>query len=174
MTYGLKLLNFPPEEIVKRAEEALKMFNLFELKETGITQLPLSAKRRLTVASLIALGTRNLILDEPTNGLDTTEAQTLMGIIQKLYNEGRITSYILISHNMELVSKYTDRVIVMSQGQILLDGPTRDVFYKPEILKQAYLLPPQVARFCQSLNIFTEEKLLTVDELKNYIQLINT
>ncbi|MEM3713395.1 MAG: energy-coupling factor transporter ATPase [Nitrososphaeria archaeon] len=168
IAFGLKLLGLNKEEVDNKVKMALNMFDLYELKDTPIFNLSLSAKRRLTVASLIALGAKILILDEPTNGLSSNEAIAMMEKIRKLNLEGNLT-YILISHNMEVVAKYADRLILMADGRILVDGPVREVFYTPEILKKANVRPPQVARLCQQLNILLDQKPLTYEELKSHI-----
>jgi len=148
---GLKLMDIPAEEAERRAEEALKTFGIEDKKKVPIIQASLDLKRFTTISSLLALQPKILILDEPTNGLDYEGGKTVMETVTRL-NKERGMTIITITHNMELIAEYTDRIIVIKDGKILMDGPTREVFSNPDILKEAHLYPPQVARLFQGMS----------------------
>jgi len=150
VTYGLKLRKLPADEIERRALEALRLFGIEDKRDVATLQASLDLKRFTTIACLIAMRPRILILDEPTNGLDYEGGKRVMETIGKLNETMGMTS-IVITHNMELVAEYVDRVIVMKDGSILMDGPAKEVFSKPEKLKEAFLYPPQIGRLFQAL-----------------------
>ena len=148
---GLKLMKLSDEEAERRAEAALKIFGIQDRKETPIIQASLDLKRFTTIASLLALEPKILILDEPTNGLDYDGGRRVMETATTL-SEKKGMTIITITHNMELIAEYTERIIVMKDGKILMDGPTAEVFSHPDILLEANLYPPQVARVFQGMS----------------------
>ncbi|MCR5634379.1 MAG: energy-coupling factor transporter ATPase [Lachnospiraceae bacterium] len=107
--------------------------------------------RRAALAGILALKPEVLILDEPTAGLDPGAQQSILGIIKKLHEEKKIT-IVLVSHNMDDIAEYTDRMIVLNKGRKVLDGLTKDVFMERDILKEAGLSVPQVTGLCDMLN----------------------
>ncbi len=150
VTYGLKLLRLPAGEVERRAIEALKLFGIEDKRDVAIIQASLDLKRYTTIACLIAMGPGILILDEPTNGLDYDGGMRVMEVLRML-NETKGLTGIIITHNMELVAGFANRIIVLKDGNILMDGSTREVFSTPDKLKEAYLYPPQTARLFQAL-----------------------
>ena len=107
--------------------------------------------RRAALAGILAMKPEVLILDEPTAGLDPGAQQSILGIIKKLHEEKKIT-IVLVSHNMDDIAEYTDRMIVLNKGRKVLDGITGDVFKERDILKEAGLSVPQVTGLCGMLN----------------------
>lgn len=152
MEYGLRNRDLPEEEIAKRAEEGLKLFGIEEYKDSFIEPLPLNIKTFLATASLVALNPRILIIDEPTTGLDWESSIEIMKILKDLHSKG--ATIIIISHSMELISQYVDRVIVIKEGNITMDGPTREVFSQPEKLKETALEPSQITQLAQRMSKF--------------------
>ncbi len=148
---GLKLMKLSDEEAEKRAEAALKTLGIEDQKEVPIIQASLDLKRFTTISSLLALNPKILILDEPTNGLDYDGGKRVMETASTL-NKKKGMTLIIITHNMELIAEYTERLVVMKDGNVLLDGPTAEVFSQPDILKKANIYPPQVARVFQGMS----------------------
>ena len=107
--------------------------------------------RRAALAGILAMKPEVLILDEPTAGLDPRAQQSILGIIKKLHEEKKIT-IVLVSHNMDDIAEYSDRMIVLNKGRNVLDGLTKDVFMERDILKEAGLSVPQVTELCGMLN----------------------
>ena len=149
LKFGLENLNIPPEEIEKRIDFALSVVGLQNNKEDYPFKLPFGDRRKLTVAIVVAMKPKIIILDEPTTGQDYKGRYEIMEIGKKLHEQGH--TIIVITHDMELVAKYAKRTIVLGLGQILLDGPTRYVFGQPEILKKTYLKPPPLTQLSQRL-----------------------
>ena len=103
----------------------------------------------VALASILVLKPEILVIDEPTTGLDWTGTRNIMQIISNLHQSG--ATLIMITHDMELVAEYAHRVILLKDGAVLRDGPTREVLTDFAALEQACLIPPQVVRLSQSL-----------------------
>lgn len=99
-------------------------------------------RQLLALASIIVLEPPVVVLDEPTTGLDYRECLKVMDIVRELNAKG--TTVIMVCHDMEVVSDYAQRVIAMTAGQIVDDGPTFEVLQNPETIQKAHLLPPQI------------------------------
>jgi energy-coupling factor transport system ATP-binding protein len=106
-----------------------------------------------------------LIVDEPTTGQDYKMSREMMDFYKKL-NEEHGRTIIVITHDMNISAEYAQRIIVLKDGRVLIDGPTRDVFSKPALLKTTYLNPPQITRLGQALSKFgVPGDILTVAEM---------
>ena len=169
--FGLENLGMPEEEIKRLANSALEMMELSAYKNRHPHSLSRGQRQRLAVASILALEPDLLVLDEPTTGQDRGHIRKFLDKIRELNRLGK--TVILITHDMELAAEYAERVVVMKQGQILLDGPTAGVFSSPEELGAAGLIPPLPARLAldlrkQGIDI---PRLLTVSELKSFLRI---
>lgn len=166
--FGLKNLNIPEEEFEERVDEALSLVGLLDQKEEYPFKLPFGDRRKLTVAIVVAMKPKIIILDEPTTGQDHKGRYEIMEIAKKLHEKGH--TIITVTHDMELVAKYTKRTIVMGVGEVLIDGPTNYVFSHPEILKKTYLKPPPLTQLSQRLQEFGfDPGNLTVEEFLEQI-----
>jgi len=168
--FGLENLGMPEEKIKRLADSALEMMELSAYRNRHPHSLSRGQRQRLAVASILALEPDLLVLDEPTTGQDRGHIRKFLDKIRELNRLGK--TVILITHDMELAAEYAERVIVMKQGKILLDGPTAEVFSSPEELGAAGLIPPLPARLAldlrkQGIDI---PRLLTVSELKSFLQ----
>jgi energy-coupling factor transport system ATP-binding protein len=92
---------------------------------------------------------RLLVLDEPTGGLDRRAAESLMAVLRALVAEGR--SVVLITHDMRLVGEHAPRMVVLNAGQVQADGPTAEVMTRHDLLREAGIRPPAVARLADDL-----------------------
>ena len=142
--FGPRNLGCPENELESRTQRALDAMDLAHVKDKAPFSLTLSERRRVTIASVIAMDPQVLILDEPTTGLDMRESDALMEGIGKLNRNGK--TIILITHDMKLVAKYARRVVVMSEGKVVLDSNPSDVFYDLDALLRSKLVPPPVVR----------------------------
>jgi energy-coupling factor transport system ATP-binding protein len=107
-------------------------------------------RQRVAIASILALRPQVIIVDEPTTGQDSRQSIEIMEFLKDL-NEKHGHSVIIITHDMSIVAQYARRVILMSEGKILADGPTADVFSQPQVLQKAFLEPPQITQLAQSV-----------------------
>jgi energy-coupling factor transport system ATP-binding protein len=108
---------------------------------------------------------RIIILDEPTTGQDYLGCLQVMQIVKDLHKRGH--TIIIVTHHMPLVAEYTERTIVLCKGELLLDGPTSEVFAKPDILQKTYITPPQITQLAQRISkkMGISSRALSVEEL---------
>ena len=128
-------------------------------------------KRRAAIAGVLAMEPEVLILDEPTAGLDPRGRDELFAQIQKMHREKHMT-VMLVSHSMEDVADYAQRIIVLDQGRILYDGTPREVFAHYKELEQAGLAAPQVTYLMHELQargLPVNTDIITVEEAKKEI-----
>ena len=142
--FGPKNLGLSKEETERRAREALRLVGLPEgFYEKSPFELSGGQKRRVAIAGVLAMEPEVLILDEPTAGLDPKGRDEILNQVQLLHKERKIT-VVLVSHSMEDVARYVERIIVMDHGEVYLDGPTKEVFAHYQDLEKIGLAAPQV------------------------------
>ncbi len=149
--FGPKNQGLSEEECIKRAKEALRLVGL---KEKYHNQSPFELsggqKRRAAIAGVLAMHPKILVLDEPTAGLDPKGRDEILDQIAKLHKETKIT-VVLVSHSMEDVAKYVDRIIVMNHAQVMYNGTPKEVFRHYRELEAVGLAAPQVTYIMQEL-----------------------
>ncbi len=163
--FGPGNLGLSKEEIKRRTLEAASEVGLSEYLNQNPLFLSKGQRQRVAFASLLSMKPEIMVLDEPTTGQDYQEGIQIMEMIRELHQEGH--TIVFVTHDMELVARYAGRVIVLSRGQVLLDAPTREVFYHPEQLIKTNLFPPQIAQLTQQLHKIRPEigRSLSVEEL---------
>lgn len=149
--FGPKNQGFSAEECKKRALDALQLVGLAE-KYYDVSPFDLSGgqKRRVAIAGVLAMKPRVLVLDEPTAGLDPKGRDEILDQIAYLQKEGNLT-VILVSHSMEDIAKYVDRIVVMNRGNKMYDGRPKDVFAQYKELEKVGLAAPQVTYMMHAL-----------------------
>lgn len=142
--FGPKNQGLPPEECEKCAKEALDLVG-FPEKYYRQSPFELSGgqKRRVAIAGILAMHPKVLVLDEPTAGLDPKGRDEILDQIEHLHRETGMT-VILVSHSMEDIAKYVERIIVMNRGEKMLDGTPKEVFSHYKELEKVGLAAPQV------------------------------
>ena len=161
-------LGVEPTEIRKRVDESLKAVNMYDYRLHAPSQLSGGQKQRVAIAGIIAMRPKYIVLDEPTAMLDPSGRAEVLQTIKKLKEDFGIT-IILITHYMEEAVQ-SDRVVVIDDGKILLDGTPKDVFSYYDILKKVGLDVPHVTEVAYQLNslgIDIKSNVLTEDELIN-------
>ena len=159
--FGPKNLGLGQKEVEMRAYKALKQAGVKEeLFYHSPFDLSGGQKRRVAIAGVLAMEPQVLILDEPTAGLDPAGRDEILGQIKKLQKETKIT-VILVSHSMEDVAEYVDRIIVMNRGEVLFDDMPKEVFKEYKKLEEVGLAAPQVTYI---MNSFIKEGFLTSSE----------
>lgn len=157
--FGPKNLGLDKKEVELRAYDALKKVGLpDELFYQSPFELSGGQKRRVAIAGVLAMKPDVLILDEPTAGLDPKGRDEILGQIKQLQTETGMT-IILVSHSMEDVAEYVDRIIVMNKGSVMYDDEPRNVFRHYQELESVGLAAPQVTYIMHALH----EKGLNVD-----------
>jgi energy-coupling factor transporter ATP-binding protein EcfA2 len=166
LEFGLRNLGLPEEEIAKKVDAALDEVGLEEVRDIFPFRLSFGDRRKVAAAAGIAMDPEILILDEPTTAQDYVGRHVLCQIASKMRDQGK--TIIMISHDMDLVAQYADRLVVMAEGRIIADGPKRKVFDMKEELEKAFLKPPQITLLSQLLRDYgIKENLVTVEELEN-------
>ena len=167
--YGPKNLGLDDEAAAERAKEALAMVGMTEKDyEKSPFELSGGQKRRVAIAGVLAMHPEVLVLDEPTAGLDPKGRNDILDQISALHKQTGIT-VILVSHSMEDVAKYVDRIIVMNRGEVFMDGTPKEIFRQSEDLESVGLAAPQVTYVMRQLHkIFPEltKDVTTVEEAK--------
>lgn len=142
--FGPKNQKLPKEEVERRAKEALRLVGLSEdMYEKSPFQLSGGQKRRVAIAGVLAMEPEYLILDEPAAGLDPIGRTQMLEQMKKLHEEKGI-AILLVSHSMEDLANYVDRLIVMNQGEKVFDDTTRNVFAHYKQLEAMGLSAPSV------------------------------
>ena len=170
--FGPKNLGLDRKEVELRAYAALKQVGL---EDEYFYQSPFDLsggqKRRAAIAGVLAMKPEVLILDEPTAGLDPKGRDEILDQIAKLRKETGMT-VILVSHSMEDVAKYVDRIIVMNQGSVMLDGIPKEVFQHYKELEEVGLAAPQVTYIMQAIHnsgLPVDIDITTIEEAKTAI-----
>ena len=170
--FGPKNLGLSEEEAKERAVAALRQAGL---KEKYYTSSPFDLsggqKRRVAIAGVLAMNPEVLILDEPTAGLDPKGRDDSLEQIAYLHEERKIT-VILVSHSMEDIARYVDRILVMNQGQKAFDGTPKEVFAKYKELETIGLAAPQITYIMHDLydaGLAVDTQAITIEEAKESI-----
>lgn len=169
--FGPKNLGLSKVEVDLRAFEAIKQVGLSEkCYDDSPFELSGGQKRRVAIAGVLAMKPEILILDEPTAGLDPRGRDEILDQIAKLHREG--LTVILVSHSMEDVAKYADRIIAMNSGKVAFDGTPKEVFRHYKELERMGLLAPQITYVMQAmkeLGLDVDTDVSTVEEAKEEI-----
>lgn len=149
--FGPKNLGLDNLEMDMRSYEALKQVGIDEdLLDVSPFELSGGQKRRVAIAGVLAMQPEILILDEPTAGLDPQGKDDILNLIEKLHRERKIT-VIVVSHSMEDMGKYAERLIVMDSGCVAYDGTPEEVFSHYKELEKIGILAPQVTYVVEGL-----------------------
>ena len=170
--FGPKNLGLERKEVELRAYDALQKVGLPEdLYYQSPFDLSGGQKRRVAIAGVLAMHPEVLILDEPTAGLDPRGRAEILNLIKKLQEESGMT-IILVSHSMEDVAEYVDRIIVMNHGSVMFDGIPKDVFSHYRELEEVGLAAPQVTYIMHALKengLNVQEDATTIEEAAEQI-----
>ena len=169
--FGPKNLGLSKVEVDLRAFEAIKQVGLSEkCYDDSPFELSGGQKRRVAIAGVLAMKPEILILDEPTAGLDPRGRDEILDQIAKLHKDG--LTVILVSHSMEDVAKYADRIIAMNSGKVAFDGSPKEVFRHYKELERMGLSAPQITYVMQAmkeLGLNVDTDVSTVEEAKEEI-----
>ena len=160
------------EEAIERAKSALTLVGLDEsFYKKSPFELSGGQKRRVAIAGVLAMNPEVLILDEPTAGLDPKGREEILGKISELRKSRNIT-IILVSHSMEDVAKYADKILVLSKGELVLNGTPKEVFRHIDLLESIGLRAPEVSYIIRELRekgFEINEDISTIEEARDAI-----
>ncbi|BCZ44130.1 energy-coupling factor transporter ATP-binding protein EcfA2 [Clostridium gelidum] len=171
--FGPRNLGLSEEEIHNRVIEAMEMVGLDYETDKDKSPFDLSGgqKRRVAIAGVIAMKPTTLILDEPTAGLDPKGRDDILYQISKLHKDYNMT-IVIVSHSMEDVAKIAERIVVMNDGKIALQGTPAEVFKEVDMLEKIGLGVPQVTYLVRELRkkgFDISDSIFTIEEAKNEI-----
>ena len=173
IAYGPKNMGIDPDEIDARIKDACRFVGLEE-RYLNASPFDLSGgqKRRAAIAGIMAMDPEVLILDEPAAGLDPVGREEILGGIYS-YQRKKKNSVIIVSHSMEDMARYSDRLVVLNDGEVYMQGRTSQVFLQSEKLENVGLDVPQITKFMISLRkkgIDVRTDIFTVDDAKKEMQ----
>jgi energy-coupling factor transporter ATP-binding protein EcfA2 len=166
VSFGPKNLGFSPDAIKKAVDSSLERVLL--RKDLGENPQKLSSgeKERLAIADILAMMPEIIIFDEPTSGQDYSTCEVIMKIARDLASSG--ITVLIISHDMDLVAKWCDRILVMSEGRVLKDGFPEEIFTDFKLLGSVEIDPLQVSVLAKSLGF--REIPITVDGMAKLLR----
>lgn len=160
IAFGPMNLGLSYDEVEKRVEDALKMVGMENYKDKTPHHLSGGQQKRIAIAGIIAMKPELMILDEPTAGLDPDGVEKVLNIMNQLNEEGM--TLIISSHDIDMISKYADKIFVLYNGEIIESGNKNKIFSDMELLKKAHLRTPITTEILYNLkesglNVNTEK-----------------
>lgn len=152
VAFGLRNKGLSEQKVEKKVLDTLELCGLSKYRNWPIEALSYGQKKRVTIASILALEPKLLILDEPTAGQDYRNYTSMLNFVRKLNSQLGIT-VMIISHDMHLVLEYTDRSIVISDNRLIADAPMTEVFSQPELLDKANLTTTSLYDLAERLDV---------------------
>ncbi|MBF4693412.1 energy-coupling factor ABC transporter ATP-binding protein [Fusibacter ferrireducens] len=147
--FGPMNLKLPMQEVHERVEESLAYMNITDFKDRPPHYLSGGEKKRVSIASILAMRPEMIIFDEPTAALDPLNATMLEDVLAKLGNVGK--TILLSTHDVDLAYRWAERVLVFSAGEIIADGTPLDIFRDQQILEKANLKKPMMLEVYEML-----------------------
>jgi len=154
ISYGLYNLGLPEPEVARMVQEAIEQFDLAELANQPIHNLSLGQKKRVSIADIMVLKPKLLLLDEPTAYLDPRHTRKLIGLLQQIHATG--TTILLASHDLDFIYRWADWIFVMDRGQLVLEGTPETVFAQREVLEQLQLGVPLAIELMEQMRAIVE------------------
>lgn len=151
VAFGPRHIGQTDEDIAANVQLALEMVGLAEEGDTHPYDLTASQRKLMTLASVLAMRTPVVIFDEPTMGQDSQGIGRVSEAIKTLKSEGR--TILTITHDIDFCGEHFDRVVVLAEGQVLADGPAREILGQAELLAKTNVEPPQLVRLAHALGL---------------------
>ena len=166
LEFGPRNIGLAEEEIEARVAQAVEFFKLEEFLDTHPYRISFPLRKLVGMASIYTMKPDVFILDEPTTGQDNITTQTVFNLIRRLRDEG--ATVLCVAHDMILLAEVVDRMLVLRDGDLIMDGTPKEVFSDNEIMSSTHLTPPQITRLSLALRerheAFTEI-ILSVPEM---------
>lgn len=148
---GLRLRGVDEQEIETKVYETLKICGLYEFRNWPISALSFGQKKRVTIASILVLGAEIILLDEPTAGQDQKNYTEIMEFLEELHQKGH--TIVMITHDMQLMLDYSDRALVMVDGELIADTDPASLLSNPELLVKANLKETSIFNLANKLDV---------------------
>lgn len=164
VSFGPKNLGFREAETARLVEEALELCGLEDVSEANPYDLHPGKRKMVALASVLAMDVPILVLDEPTTGQDARNVGRMGQIVQEANR--RHKTVVAITHDIDFAAEQFERMLVMRQGELVLDGPVQEVLSRPDVLETTYVQVSQLTRLGQALGLEpparTEEEFLEI------------
>lgn len=144
IAFALKNFSFEDAVVKKQVDWALNLLDLLQYRKTSPFMLSGGERKRVALASILAWDPKMIILDEPTIGQDYQQKEKLQQFILQLNSQKK--TVVVVTHDVEFVAECNPRVILMSEGKIIVDGKAEEILTKPSLLAQASIVPPQITK----------------------------
>jgi energy-coupling factor transport system ATP-binding protein len=171
INFSLKTLNLDKEKIQEKVNDILNKFDLQKYRNRSPLNLSGGESKKLAIASIICRDPKILVFDEPTLGQDAKEIEFFIKLISKEKKNGK--TILIITHNIEFAYEYLPRTIIMDCGQIISDGPTKEILNNQFIVKKSSLILPQIRQFSLALHkqgFQDSNNLKSREQLTNYLR----
>jgi cobalt/nickel transport system ATP-binding protein len=149
VSFGPMNLRLPKEEVVKRVNSSLASMNLTEMKDRPPHYLSGGEKKRVSIADIIAMEPEVILFDEPTASLDPVNVKMLKEVLDEMTHLGK--TLLISTHDVDFAFQWAERALVFSGGNMIADGPVREVFDSPDVLEEANLRKPVIMEVFESL-----------------------
>ncbi len=148
LAYGLENMGIEREIIIRRVEETMRLTKIEEFRDRNPFQLSGGQQQRVALAAILVMGQPVLVIDEPTSQLDPQSTDDVFEVIKLMKNMGK--TIVLVEHKMEQIAEYADHVVVLNQGEIVMEGTAKEVFSNPGC-KQYHTRLPQCTKISAEL-----------------------
>ena len=145
LEFGPTNLGVPEDEVAERVEQAIEFFGLQDLRDLHPYRIGFPLRKLVGMASIYTMKPDIFILDEPTTGQDNVTTRKVYRLIEKLRDEG--STVLCVAHDMILLAEVVERMLVMRDSELIMDGTPRQVFSNDEIMASTHLTPPQITSF---------------------------
>ena len=149
VAFGPQNLGYPLEQVRLMVDQALELLGLSDFSQLNPRDLGYSGRKRVALASALAMQTPVLVFDEPTASLDAKEQEQFEQVIALLHRQGK--TIILISHDMDFVAENMERFVLLRKGRVALDAPAQHFFGQAELLETLGIIAPQITRLGRRL-----------------------
>jgi energy-coupling factor transport system ATP-binding protein len=160
VVFGPRNLGLPPERVDQLAQEAMALTEIAQYADSNSYDLSPSMRKLVALASVLAMDTPVVVLDEPTTGQDAVNVGRMAHIVNHLHEQGK--TVITITHDMDFCAENFSRLIAMAQGQVILDAPMHEAVAQEALLASTYVTPPQLTRLGKRLDL--SETVCTAEE----------
>jgi energy-coupling factor transport system ATP-binding protein len=165
IAFGLENIGIPRDEMIARVEDAMKLTGISDLADRSPYSLSGGQQQRVALTSILVMQPKVLVLDEPTSQMDPIGTREVFGVIRKMAEQGM--TVILVEHKVEWIAQFSDRIIALKDGHILLEGTPRDVLTSPVLEKSGFGISryTSVARKAKEMGLWKNDQLpVTLDE----------
>lgn len=166
--FGPKNLKLDPDEVKRRVDRALDVTGLTPNRKESPLFFGKGVRRMITITSILSMDPEVMVIDEPTTGMDFRGRESVMALIDRLNQLGK--TIIIITHDMKVVAAHSKRVLVMSDGELILDSSTEDLFQHQDALARASLKPPERIQLADELGMKEPNRIPSIEEVSKKVR----